>query len=239
MKEFYYQIKGKKGKDNDGYSFGNWSWPPIFSGKVNAIDRKEAQELINELYGKHFPLRVLKKDLNDNEFLLNLEEIKEGSHYLRLFEKQVCLYCGKDFYIIDKYNDQNIQNKGSQYCSDKCKDEHYQTRQYQINEAQILSGTSLPVIYKITNKQSNKCYIGKTIQVFTLRWYQHFFQGSDNKFHAEIRNTPLTDWVFEIQELVRLPEGTKSLAECEKYIIERERYWIAFYDSINNGYNSI
>jgi hypothetical protein len=89
-------------------------------------------------------------------------------------------------------------------------------------------------------------YIGKTTQVFTLRWYQHFFQSGTNKFHDAIRKSKISDWIFEIHEVIEFPENLREnkdfrtyLNDREKFIIERERYWINHFDSIANGYNSI
>ena len=57
--EFYFQIKGKRSKkDPDRLGGGlyggtsNWVFPPLFSGKVEAKDKEEANEKINKLYGK-------------------------------------------------------------------------------------------------------------------------------------------------------------------------------------------
>lgn len=240
MPEFYYQIKAKRSPEDDNFcGLSNWKFPPVYSGKVSAADKKSAKIIIDEEYGKIFPLRVLAKDIDSNEFLLNIEEIKEGSHTARLFEKQTCIQCENTFYVIDKYNDPNVDNKSFYYCSDKCKTDHNGVRNYLINQSQELSGNSNPVIYRITNKISGMSYIGKTNQVFTLRWYQHFFQIGNCKFHEAIKNSKVSDWIFEIQEIIIIPENIKTVAEIEKLIIEREKFWINEYNSIENGYNTL
>ena len=239
IKEFYYQIKGKLSiPESNGWGISNWGFPPIFCGKISAINKKKAKELIDEEYGKKFPQRVLQKDLDSNEFLLNIEEIKPGSHIKQLFELQTCIHCKQTFYVIDKYNDNNCSNKGFDFCSDKCKVDYRGVQEYLRNQNQELSGNNNPIIYKITNKATGQCYIGKTTQVFTLRWYQHFFQMGNCKFHDAIKNSKVCDWVFEVQEIVIIPEDIKTVGDIEKLIIERERYWIEHYNSIENGYNS-
>jgi hypothetical protein len=245
MKDFYYQIKGKRGtEENNGFS--PWVFPPIFSGKVTAKDKKEARELINEEYGKNFPLRVLHKDLEGNDFLLSIEEIKEESHLQKLFEPQKCEQCSNTFYVIDKYNDHNCRNKGYTFCSDICKDENGKMSQFGKMHEDLINRSAVSVIYKITNKTTGLFYIGKTSQVFTLRWYQHFFQGGNNKFHEAIRKSKISDCLFEIHEIIEFPENLREdknlrtyLADREKFILERERYWINYFNSIENGYNSI
>lgn len=242
MIKYYYQIKGKAGYVSPDYKsmYGNpqnWTFPPIFSGMVEAENREDAKKIIEDLYGKKFPLRVLKKDLESNEFLLSIEELKEGSHRLKLFEKKECVLCGESFYVIDKYNDDNQFYKGHEYCTDACRDQHKQIVSAEWGERRELDGMHLPVIYRITNKNTGKCYIGKTTQPFTLRWYQHFFHNKGNKFHREISASNLSDWVFEVQEIVDIPNEMKS--KRDSLILERERFWINHFNSIEDGYNSI
>lgn len=239
-KDFFYQIKAKLSEPETSLYGGiqNWAFPPVFSGKVTACDKKEAKKLIEEDYGRVFPLRVLAKDLASSEFLLNIEEIKPGSRIEDLFELKKCEHCPKTFYVIDHYNNANESYKGSQYCSSKCKNDAAGVREYIRSQFQELSGSENPLIYKIHNRITNMCYIGKTTQIFTLRWYQHFFQGGNNKFHNAIQSSKVTDWLFEIQEIVTIPEDIKTVTEIEKLVIERERFWINHHNSIENGYNS-
>lgn len=239
MPDFYFQIKGRLDEPEETIYGGiqNWGFPPLFSGKVTASDKKQAKLLVDEEYGRKFPLRVLAKDLAQNPFLLSIEEIKEGSRIADLFKQRECQHCKVSFYMIDKYNNIHDHYKGWDYCTEKCREAARDIRvaQYHLNE--VMNGRSLPIIYKITNKITSKVYIGKTTQIFTLRWYQHFFQTGDNKFHQAIKSTPVTDWTFEVLEAIDLPD-TKSHSEVEAFIIERERFYIAQFNSIEEGYNS-
>lgn len=250
-KDFYYQIKGKTSEDQKnedtspfGSSYGsvqNWVFPPIFSGKVSAVDKKQAKLLIEEEYGRTFPLKVLAKDLASNEFLLSIQEITDkDARTQRLFQVNKCRQCDKEFKTIDLYNDMHETYKGGEFCSYICKNENYKVQEFIRNQERNMdiSGNKNPVIYKITNKTNNKCYIGKTTQVFTLRWYQHFFQSGNCKFHEAVRTCSVLDWTFEIIETVEIPVDIKTLPEIEKIILERERHFINLYDSIENGYNS-
>lgn len=241
-KEFYYQIKGKHSDPENGYGlYGGsqtWVFPPLFSGKVSAKDKKEAKLRIEEEYGRQFPIRVLKKDLDSNEFLLKIEEMSSDGHYKTLFELKNCEHCGKGFYLIEKYNDKNCTNKGDRFCSDKCKDDVRFIESAIRNENLALQGNKQPVIYKITNKKTGMIYIGKTNQVFTLRWYQHFFQHGDCKFHKAIKESQYTDWLFEIIEIINFSSELKN-NELEQLILDRERFYINEFNSINEGYNSL
>ena len=225
--KFYYQIKGKSGESD--YSFGNWAFPPIFSGRVFAKDKKEAKKIIEEEYHRKFPLRVLSKDLGNHEFLLKIDDMEKNEYLKALFEERKCKECKQKFRRIDIYNDSNVRYKGTEYCSDSCKDKAYERARYEINESMFNESGNVPVIYKITNNVTNKCYIGQTIQSFTLRWWQHIKWGkSDCKFHEAIRNSKLTDWKFEVIDIV---------ASKEK-LDEREAFYMNYYDSISGGYNT-
>ncbi len=244
MPEYYYQIKGKRAPeqfdDIMGIYNGNWVFPPIFTGKVEAENKNDAKIQVEQLYGKKFPMRVLAKDLDSNDFLLSLDEIKPGSHIARLFEPQICQHCENTFYVIDKYNDGYYHGyKGPEFCSNQCKLDARDVKEYLRAQFTELSGNQSPVIYKIMHKVTGMVYIGKTTQVFTLRWYQHFFQRGTCKFHEAIKNSKISDWNFEIIEIVMLPQDVKTVQDIEKIILERERHWISHYNSIQEGYNSI
>lgn len=235
--KYYYQIKGKKGEDD--YSFSNWAFPPIFSGKVEAPNKKEAKLQIEKDYGRSFPMRVLQKDLDSNEFLLALHEMDKDSRYHALFEKLQCIVCGTFYRVIDKYNDTNCRDKSAKVCCDECKEEEYKVRQIEWNEDNVMNGKHLPVIYKITHKTNGLSYIGKTTQAFTLRWYQHFFQGGTaSKFHKAINESKVTDWIYEVVEIVKIT-GIHNFKEAEDHVFSREKHWIKALDTVNNGYNSI
>ena len=227
-KLFYYQIKGKINKNNEyGLFDSNWSFPPIWSDVVQAENKKEAKTLIEEEYGRKFPLRVLQKDLDSNEFLLSVKEIQADD---RLLKKRVCKACGEEFTLLQKYQVADVGG-GPDYCSRYCYDIVINEERIQYHEEEMRK--QLGFIYKITNKKTGMCYIGQTRQIFTLRWYQHFYQMGSCKFHEAIRRSSYVDWTFETLEVIDVGPDT------QKILNERERHWIKFYDSVANGYNSI
>lgn len=89
------------------------------------------------------------------------------------------------------------------------------------------------IIYKITNKINNKCYIGKTIRTLEKRWKVHVIHSKrpdDNLlFHRAIRKYGEENFLLEIIDT----------ANNEKELNEKEKYWIEFYKSYlkENGYN--
>lgn len=230
MPDFYYQIKAR---DDSKESWSNWAWPPVFSGKVEAKDRAAARVKIDHEYGRKFPLRVLRKDLEEHNFLLHLTEIKDGDKRTAgLFEILQCKHCDGGFRIIDKYNDPHESDKGSEFCGRACRVQY--EREHTIDRDPFFSGKEPPVIYRIFNLETGMSYIGKTTQVFTLRWYQHFYQGGNCKFHKAIHESKLSDWVFSILEVVDVPDGEDET----RHVSEREAFWIDEFDAIESGYNT-
>lgn len=90
-----------------------------------------------------------------------------------------------------------------------------------------------PGIYKIVNTINQKVYVGSSSNPIKIRWYQHKSNLKRNKGNRHLQHA----WdkygegafSFEVIENVSDPE----------LLIERENYWIDYYDSCNRlkGYN--
>ncbi len=93
------------------------------------------------------------------------------------------------------------------------------------------SGQTHIGIYKITNLDTGRCYIGQSVDLRT-RIRDHIKAGlginsSNNKFYSEMKDLGPEKFMYEIIE------------ECDRtQLNERERYWINFYESTDWGYNS-
>ena len=88
-----------------------------------------------------------------------------------------------------------------------------------------------PGIYKITNINTNKCYIGKSTKV-RQRLIDHIKGAigissiSDQKIHTAMRNEGIWNWQFE------------KICDCEKEkLSEMEKYYINFFNAQEYGYN--
>ena len=77
-------------------------------------------------------------------------------------------------------------------------------------------------IYKITNKINNKCYIGKTEDLYT-RLYTHIHHSNNINLRNDIEKYGLKNFTWEVLE--------------SKIFKHSERYYIKLYNSIENGYN--
>lgn len=232
MPDFYYQIKGRS--EGGEYALSSWAFPPVFSGLVVAPDKASAKTMVEEEYGRAFPLRVLKKDIEQHAYLLSIKEIDVNDSYTRRrFEVTQCKECPTQFRLIDKYNDHHCDYNGADYCSRGCWNIGRQREIKALNLAH--EGKLPPVIYQVRQKSTGKSYVGQTIRPFTLRWWEHLTLPSDSKFHEAIKSTPITDWEFCVLELIDVPPGTDSVA----YITLRERHWIDLLNSIDGGFNTV
>lgn len=88
-------------------------------------------------------------------------------------------------------------------------------------------------IYKVTNKINNKVYIGQSINIEN-RFQQHKNNCSNEnlkdyntKFYRALRKYGVENFTFEVLEELSKEE-----------LNEREKYWVSFYNSFKEGYNS-
>jgi group I intron endonuclease len=88
-------------------------------------------------------------------------------------------------------------------------------------------------IYCLKNKINNKKYIGQSINI-EKRFLEHFnnsknpnANGYNSKFYRAIRKYGIHNFEFSIIEELSLDK-----------LNERETFWIQYYDSYKNGYNS-
>lgn len=85
------------------------------------------------------------------------------------------------------------------------------------------------IIYKITNKNTGKVYIGQTVSTLKRRWAIHCSGGACRRLTASIKSHGKD--AFEVEQI----DNAFSIEELNK----KEVYWISFYDSTNleKGYN--
>lgn len=87
-------------------------------------------------------------------------------------------------------------------------------------------------VYIIKNKVNNLVYVGQSVDIM-CRWWAHKQAAKNEKnqthytqIHQAMKKLGIDNFYIEVLE------------ECEyQKLSEREIYWIAFYDSYNNGYN--
>ena len=96
----------------------------------------------------------------------------------------------------------------------------------------ILKDKTKMGIYKITNIETNECYIGQAVDIYK-RWNQHCKAGlgidtpPGNKLYKAMQEYGLQNFTFEI------------LLECNRdELNEKEKYFISLYQADTYGYNS-
>lgn len=86
-------------------------------------------------------------------------------------------------------------------------------------------------IYKITNIQNNKVYIGQSIRPINQRFQRHINDALNNildtHFARAIRKYGKENFIIE--EI--------DAANTQEELNEKEQYWIKYYNSVIDGYN--
>lgn len=86
-------------------------------------------------------------------------------------------------------------------------------------------------IYKITNIQNNKVYIGQTIRPIINRFHRHINDALNNvldtHFARAIRKYGKDQFVIE----------QIDTATSQEELNKKEQYWIKYYNSVLEGYN--
>ena len=86
-------------------------------------------------------------------------------------------------------------------------------------------------IYMITNTNNNKKYIGKTSYTIEDRWKEHCRNFQYLRDNMPIHKAMLKYGIDSF--------SITQIEECDnEKLSEREQYWIAYYDTYNNGYNA-
>ena len=86
-------------------------------------------------------------------------------------------------------------------------------------------------IYKITNIQNNKSYIGQSIRPIEHRFHRHINDALNNvldtHFARAIRAYGAENFKIEVIDT----------AETQDELNHKEQYWIQYYNTVEDGYN--
>lgn len=218
MKKFYYYLTVY---DKETYN----GWRRIHQDIVSATDKKDGIKKVSETYNAKLKQKVQRGKESDVDYKIFIVELTPDweEHWLSVRD---CTKCQLKYTLLQSQQ----MNSGANYdtCSNMCRNEGRFSSEASTH---LRTGPHNPVIYKITHRPTGRCYIGQTTQAFTLRWYQHFFQSSETKFHSFIKNSRIEDWFFEVVE--SLPPGTPR-----EEVNERERVNIVKFNALTEGFNS-
>lgn len=210
---------------------------------IEAKDKEEVKFILCEKYPQFFPKnKVYSKETKDDAqfFYVVIFELYD-------YEKKMidnpnpweCSFCGhkhENEYISRPKINERLYGSDFKFCKSE---DDYCIKQFgnQKNDGvelpddeYYIKSDSPNYIYKITEKETGKCYIGKTRNAPFLRWWNHLTHSS-SPFGIYLRSTKLSDWTFEVLEC--LPCEMK-----DSDVFEKESRYILHYDSIKNGYNT-
>ena len=110
---------------------------------------------------------------------------------------------------------------------------NYYERPFNEMIGRVVTGRGNTGIYKITNLENGKVYIGQTKQAFKERWRTHLKRGvkaepgTSNKLYNAMWEEGAENFTFEV------------LAECDTDELNgKEKEYISFYHANTWGYNS-
>lgn len=220
---------------------------------IYAKDKKEVKEILLERYPQFFPTnKIYEKETKDTaQFFyvliyplskyeiddLNSEswecygcgQIHENKYISRpkTYHKigEQYLFCpNNDYYHPEKYSSENA-NRCLKLFHGKIGDSEFP------DDMNYVKVDSLNYIYKVTEKDTGRCYIGKTKNEPFFRWWNHL-RHSRSPFGVYLRNTTLDKWTFEVLEIIpALYSNSEILAKESEYIQK--------FNSIENGFNTV
>lgn len=192
-----------------------------------------AQEATNKI-------EDLKSEIEEQEKELNkLREMRKATIAAQLKEEEIKKQ--KDFYclsiaITDKQDIQILEDVKHRLTNPRILSMLIWSTYFQKKMTTLCNnilGTSIVTgIYKITNQENDKCYIGQSVDV-AKRWKDHAKCGLGidtpvgNKLYQDMKNFGIWNFSWELLE------------ECSReQLNDKERYYINLYQSKDYGYNT-
>lgn len=210
---------------------------------IQAKDTSEVRKIMAERYPQFFPTgKVYSKETKDDAQFFYVLVYPLYSYELQQIEKGEweCASCGhvhKNAYESKPRINERLFGLDTWFCKsddDYCMKEFLKSKNDGIeipDDVNYIKADSPNYIYKCTEKSTNKCYIGKTRNAPFFRWWNHL-QHSSSPFGIYLRQTLLSDWTFEVLEI--LPS---NIPDSEIFKIESK--YIQEFNSIKNGFNSV
>ncbi len=241
-KHFKAFIRVVKSINVDQYYNAFGSENVIHEPLVLAEDKKEVKEYLLKEYPQFFQKgKVYERETKDQAqfFYVVIYELWKGEMELVEKGKWVCSQCGQEHeneYVSRPQKNHNLFpdllfcDDGQKTCLNNYKKEYYKDVEF-VDDLAYIKKDSPNYIYKITEKSTNKCYVGKTRNAPFFRWWNHLTKSS-SPFGLYFRTTRLSDWTFEVLE-----ELPFNVSDSDIFKIESD--YIRQFNSIENGYNSV
>lgn len=226
--------------DAEGYN-GFGSINIVTEKLIEAEDKKGVKKYLLDKYPQFFPTnKVYEKETKDKAQFFYVVIYPLYNYEIEQLDKSwKCEYCGQEYsntyenkpFQKDRlYKDLKFCRSEENHCFESYKNDKNKGIEMPDDE-HFIKENSPNSIYKITEKSTNKCYIGKTRNAPFFRWWNHLTH-SCSPFGSYLRGTKLTDWTFEVIE-----ELPSDIDDSEVFKIETS--YMHKFDSINNGFNKV
>ncbi len=237
-------IRVVKSINNDSFYNTFGSANIIEERLIIAKDKNEVKEFLLQKYPQFFQNgKVFTKETKDiaqffyvviyELYEWEKQQIIEDTSWLcdSCGQKHVNTYISKPRIYEKLFGDKKFCRSDDDYCLNNYKKDYYKNIEFPDDKYFIRNDSPI-YIYKITEKLTNKSYIGKTKNAPFFRWWNHL-KHSSSPFGLYFRNnSKLSDWYFEVLE--ELPYNTNDTD-----ILRIESEYILKYDSIQNGFNTL
>lgn len=190
--------------------------------------KRDVLDKVKNDYPEYFFDKVPQRTADKEFFYVNIYEL-DSQWEAFWTEKIPCQYCGKN--PVSRIELKNNDYSGYYFCCLEHEEQYYENR-LREDDRTYKNGRVVGFIYKITHKQTGKVYIGKTVNHPIFRWFQHFKAQTGSYFHEAMKNSKITEWTYEVIDV--LEEGS------EKDLLELESKYIAEYNATDHehGYNT-
>ncbi len=210
---------------------------------IEANDKSEVKSILLDMYPQFFHNgKVYEKETKDQAQFFYVVIFPLYNHEIEMIKEGewICSSCGQVH--ENKYVSRPVMNErlfGSSFLFCKSDNntcvENYKKEKFKNIELPddfyYIKSDSPTFIYKVTEKSTGKCYVGKTRNAPFFRWWNHLTHSS-SPFGLYLRQTKLSEWTFEVLE--ELPSELP-----DPYVFQIESNYIIKFDSINNGFNTL
>lgn len=210
---------------------------------IMAKDKDEVKQFLLEKYPQFFPKnKVYSKETKDDAqffYAVIFELYEYEKEQITKDTSWECCQCGQKYENTYLHRPRKYEklfagkvfcSDNEDYCLNQHKKEYYKDVEFPDNE-HFIKSDSPNYVYKVTEKLTGKCYVGKTRNAPFFRWWNHLTHSS-SPFGIYLRTTKLSDWTFEVLEI--LPAETEN-----SVILGIESKYINQFDSIKNGFNTL
>ena len=164
----------------------------------------------------------------------NKDKISEQRKQYRIDNKDKILEQEKQYRIDNK--DKILEQRKQAY-DDKVKTAITKIYESYTKNNYINNNVQYGVIYGVHNKITNHWYIGQTTISFDIRYNGNFFKNKLKEMNEDKRNLLLKDLEEYGEESFEIYE-TMDVAFSPMELDEKEVYYIDYYKSYEEGYNS-